>query len=123
MGSSRNSAGEIVPSIAGNLGVWCRLLQIRAAAIALRLQKRRISRKAYCTLKEFSYDELKDIGLSSSDLQAVRSGVIFGDDTRRRRALPFPRNTCAKSLDMTCNFAVATVSRFGAYLARRQPDV
>ncbi len=49
------------------------------------LKARREARRSFAFLGSLGNNALKDIGLSRSDLLAVRKGLIFGDNTRRKR--------------------------------------
>lgn len=54
-------------------------------SLATRMKKWRAARRDMDSLRNFSDAELKDIGLSKSDLMSIETGEIFGDNTRCKR--------------------------------------
>lgn len=51
----------------------------------LGLKRRSIERQSLNVLGTLSSDALQDIGLSRSDFPSVQTGMIFRDETRRKR--------------------------------------
>ncbi|MCX7175200.1 MAG: DUF1127 domain-containing protein [Proteobacteria bacterium] len=63
----------------------CRRLLQWLQSLVLRLKERRAERRSLDILSKLSNAELKDIGLSRSDLMSVETGEIFRDISRRKR--------------------------------------